>query len=49
MRASRERAVAHSALLSATDKGRLLDRWTYEGLLLTAIEFTKPRPWWRFW
>jgi hypothetical protein len=49
MRASRERSVAHQALLSATAKERTLDRWTYESLLLTAIEFTKPRPWWRFW
>lgn len=49
MRASRERAVAHAALLSATNPDRTLDRWTYEGLLSTAIEFTKPRPWWWFW
>jgi hypothetical protein len=49
VRASRERAVAHAAWLVLADKDRLLDRWRYEELLATAIEFTKPRSRWRFW
>lgn len=47
MRAVKERAVAHSALMALKRGG--LDRETYDGLLGVALEFTLPRPWWRFW
>ena len=49
----RERAVAHSALLAfrASPKRtrNAAEEAAKQDLFRVALEFTRPRPWWRFW
>ena len=51
MRAAKERAIAHAALNTALtmDVTQHQGRKTRNELLQKALEFTKPRKWWRFW
>lgn len=48
MRAARERAVAHELALKLESEARGRDAalWAWASRI---VEFTKPRPWWRFW
>ena len=52
MRARKERAGAHAALGSLV-KMMIRDRTVFTAqqmdMIVAAREFTKPRPWWRFW
>lgn len=51
MRARKERATAHSALIQLRVQLAKQGRWSpgCTDHLLAALEFTEPRPWWRFW
>ncbi len=50
MKASRERAVAHTALVALGHlAGGSFASPTEVDLYEVALEFTQPRPWWRFW
>ena len=50
MRAGKERAVAHAALLKIAELGQEPDYFSESWeLFRAAVEFTKPRRWWWFW
>ena len=54
MRARTERAAAHAALKQAQKMRARVGVGVettpaYQDLLRTALMFTQPRPWWRFW
>lgn len=49
MRARRERAIAHELAKKLESLPRSTPRLEVRIWASRLVEFTKPRPWWRFW